>query len=273
MSSLEIILLVCGIVSGLAIIWLFCRLSNKWLCVTRYDLPHDKAPEGGLDIIHLSDLHAAVFGRNNKKLIQKVAVLKPDIIVMTGDLIHLYRQRDISRALACMKELNKIAPLYVVSGNHEMRKKRWREFRQMLKEGGARVLENEVEEVCSVALCGVNCAMLKTPKVFGVSEEAENVCAGKMKILLAHKPEYIDRYAMAGYDIALCGHAHGGQWRLPFTGLGFYSPGQGLFPKYTTGVHTCGNMREVISRGLGNSECPLRLFNRPEIVLVHIARP
>ncbi|MDE7439761.1 MAG: hypothetical protein K2N23_04565 [Clostridia bacterium] len=68
----------------------------------------------------------------------------------------------------------------------------------------------------------------------------------------------------------LCGHAHGGQWRIPFTRIGLFAPGQGKFPKYTSGVHEKGNGAMVISRGLGNSEFPLRLFNRPEIVIIEI---
>ncbi len=128
-------------------------------------------------------------------------------------------------------------------------------------------MDNDSVCVCGVNVCGVNCADLKKQTPYEIAN-GKTGC----KILLAHKPEYIARYAMAGYDLALCGHAHGGQWRFPFTRKGFFSPGQGLFPKYTEGVHSCGNMLEVISRGLGNSQCPLRLFNRPEIVVVNLKK-
>lgn len=258
------VIVVCSI-AAVAFIAVFAYLSNRWLTVTKYSLAVENAPEEGVKIVHLSDLHAACFGRDNARLLKKVKQQNPDIIAVTGDIIHKYRKRDIAVAKRTVKQLSEIAPVYFVSGNHEMRSRKWRELKSGLEENGATVLENEVVQTHGINLVGVNCAFLKNETPFRLSDGLHGC-----KILLAHKPEFIDRYAMAGYDISLCGHAHGGQWRLPFTRVGFYSPGQGLFPKYTAGVHSCGNMREVISRGLGNSECPLRLFNRPEIVVVEI---
>ncbi len=260
------IIVICSLLA-LALVALFVVLSNKWLVTTRYDFKFAAAPERGVKIVHLSDLHAAVFGKDNSSLMKKIAREEPDFIAVTGDVIHAYRKRDVAVAQKTVKSLRAIAPVYIVSGNHEMRSRKWREFKPLLENCGARVLDNEVEEVCGISLCGVNCASLKNGTPFELADGAKG-----FKLLLAHKPEFIHRYSLAGYDLALCGHAHGGQWRLPFTEIGVYSPGQGLFPKYTGGVHTCGNMKEVISRGLGNSECPLRLFNRPEIVVVTINR-
>jgi hypothetical protein len=114
---------------------------------------------------------------------------------------------------------------------------------------------------------GLNCAKLKGNKIFEVTPQNDDY-----KILLAHEPQFVYTYARADVDLVLCGHAHGGQWRLPFTDVGFYSPGQGLFPKLTSGLKTFGGTSMIISRGLGNSECPLRLFNRPEVVVVEIRR-
>ena len=265
MTPLTVAIISISCVVALFLIALFVYLSNKWLKVTHYRIPLKNAPEKGLKIVHLSDLHAARFGRDNKRLLKKTQEQSPDFIVVTGDIIHRYREKDIAVAKRTVSQLAKIAPVYFVSGNHEMRSKRWRDLRDELRESGAIVLENEAVQTHGVNLCGVNCAFLKNEKLFEVANGAHGC-----RILLAHKPEFISRYAMAGYDLALCGHAHGGQWRLPFTHIGIYSPGQGLFPRYISGVHTCGNMKQVISRGLGNSECPLRLFNRPEIVVVNI---
>ena len=195
---------------------------------------------------------------------------KPDFIAITGDIIHKYRDRDIRAAIEAVEGLNKVAPVYYVSGNHEMRSTRYRGFSEKLREAGAVVLDDECVHAFGIAICGVNCARIKGGKFFALVNGAQ--AEGELKLLLAHLPQYIDKYALAGYDITLCGHAHGGQWRIPFTDVGFFSPGQGLFPKYTSGVHSCGNMRQVISRGLGNSQCPLRLFNRPEIVVVRIEK-
>ncbi|MCM1438109.1 MAG: metallophosphoesterase [Roseburia sp.] len=251
-------------VIALAALFLWCQ--NNLISVSRYKVESEKALEKGVRIVQLSDLHGKSFGKGNARLIKKVAEFKPDFIAFTGDIIHKYRERDIAVALETVKGLVKIAPVYYVSGNHEMRSKRYREFREELKRAGATVLENECVQACGISLAGVNCAKIKSGGYFSLCGE------DGFKLLLAHLPQYIDRYAMAGYDLTLCGHAHGGQWRIPFTKVGIYAPGQGLFPKYASGVHWCGNMREIISRGLGNSECPVRLFNRPEVVVVEITK-
>ena len=255
-----------GCVAFLALIALFVWCSNNLITVTRYNVASGKVPEEGVKIVHLSDLHGKSFGRGNKRLLKKVVKEKPDFIAVTGDIIHKYRPRDIKVALSAVRSLSEIAPVYYVSGNHEMRSTRYRTFKEQLKEAGATVLDNECVQTCGINLAGVNCAKIKGGGYFSLcNSEGFN-------LLLAHLPHYIDRYALAGYDLALTGHAHGGQWRIPFTRVGIYSPGQGLFPKYASGVHSCGNMRQVISRGLGNSQCPLRLFNRPEIVVVNIVK-
>lgn len=265
MTPLAIGVTVAACALALILIALFLYLSDKWLCVTKYALSFENAPAKSVKIAHLSDLHAAKFGRGNARLLKKVKEQSPDFIAFTGDLIGHYRPKEISVALEAVEELKKIAPVYVVSGNHEMRDKKWREFKVLLEERGATVLDNSSESAFGINVCGVNCACLKNNKLFEVADSAEG-----FKLLLAHKPELISRYALAGYDLALCGHAHGGQWRIPFADKGVFAPGQGLFPQYSSGVHRLGNMCEVISRGLGNSECPIRLFNRPEIVVITI---
>lgn len=94
-----------------------------------------------------------------------------------------------------------------------------------------------------------------------------------VKIILSHYPEnyeYIgeNSYSKYNFDIMFSGHAHGGQFILPGIG-GIFAPGQGLFPKYYRGIYG-EKSKLVVSRGLGNSGFPLRLFNRPDLVVVDI---
>lgn len=245
----------------------FVWFSNSALTVKKYSVKSHKSPREGVRLVHLSDLHAKQFGKGNKRLIAAVAAQRPDFIAFTGDAIHVYRQRDVRVAVALVQELVKLAPVYFVSGNHEMRNKNYRSFSRELSRAGAVVLENEGAEACGIALVGLGCANLRNNKLFGISTDA-----GAFRLLLAHEPQFITRYALAGYDLVLCGHAHGGQWRIPFTNQGLFAPGQGLFPQLTSGEHVCGSTRMIISRGLGNSEFPLRLFNRPEVLVIEISR-
>jgi len=87
------------------------------------------------------------------------------------------------------------------------------------------------------------------------------------KVLLSHRPELFDIYSKNNIDIIFSGHAHGGQFRIPFIG-GIIAPDQGLFPKYTSGQYNEGNSSMFVSRGIGNSIIPVRIFNPPEIISV-----
>ena len=90
-------------------------------------------------------------------------------------------------------------------------------------------------------------------------------------LLLSHRPEYMDMYVQYGFHLVLCGHAHGGQFRLPWIG-GLYAPGQGIFPQYDAGLFQEGDTQMIISRGIGSSVFPLRFNNRPEVVLITLTR-
>ena len=94
----------------------------------------------------------------------------------------------------------------------------------------------------------------------------------RFTILLSHRPELIDLYAKYQVNLVFAGHAHGGQIRLPFIG-GLIAPDQGLFPKYTEGMYKMEKTAMVVSRGLGNSIFPIRLFNKPELVVIELGKP
>ena len=251
-----------GAGAAAALIVLFVWFNNSCLKITRLKITLEDSPS--LKIIHLSDLHGKRFGRGNARLVNKTAKEKPDFIAMTGDIIHLYTPKNKTVALEAVASLKEIAPVLYVSGNHEMRNKGYRFFRKDLLEAGAEVLDDSVTQICGLTVTGLNCASLRNDKIFKITPE------DSPKILLAHEPHFFGKYAEAGYDLILCGHAHGGQWRIPFTGVGLYAPGQGKFPELTAGLHEKGKSKMIISRGLGNSQCPLRLFNRPEIVVIEI---
>ena len=263
MTDLQIALIALGSAAGLLLIALFLWLSNNLIKTTRY-----KIPLGGIQrivrVVQISDLHGKQFGAHNAKLISKVRALSPDVIAITGDIIHRYTEKNKRVALQTVCSLSQIAPVLYISGNHEMRNKGYRFFRKNVMEAGATVLDNAETEVLGVTFVGLNGAHNKNDTLSKISSDARN------KVLLAHMPHCINNYAQCGYALVLSGHAHGGQWRIPFTRQGIYAPGQGMFPKYTSGLHTLGNTKMIISRGLGNSEFPLRLFNRPEIVAIDL---
>ncbi|MDE6585430.1 MAG: metallophosphoesterase [Clostridia bacterium] len=251
-----------AVISAAVLAGLFVYFNNSTLQVTHYVQNNG---DKGVRIVQLSDLHGKSFGRKNSRLIKAVAAEKPSFIVITGDIVHRYRERDKRVALELVSALCAVAPVLFIAGNHEMRNKGYRFFRKDLKEAGAVVLDDEVIEICGVTVAGLNCASSKNGTVKRLAVQDK-----QRAVLLAHMPHFFESYAEAEFGLVLCGHAHGGQWRIPFTGIGLYAPGQGAFPKLTAGRHTLNKTDMIISRGLGNSQFPLRLFNRPEIVVIDI---
>ena len=224
----------------------------------------------GFRIAHISDLHNARFGENNEYLLQVLSQSKPDIIVITGDLVDA-RRTDIAAALGFAKDAVTIAPFYYVTGNHEtaLPQQQYEQLMEGLETAGVTVLANDAvtvtyhgEEITVVGLSDP--ASMAASRLSRLTDKEE-----RYVILLAHRPDFFEEYAEGGADLVFSGHAHGGQFRLPFIG-GLMAPDQGLFPKYDAGLYRDGNTSMVVSRGLGNSIIPFRINNRPEIILVEL---
>lgn len=272
----------------------FAWVQNNWLEVSEYTYESAEVPQAfvGYRIVQISDLHNASFGKENGRLLAKIRELEPDMVVLTGDLVDSSRT-DLEVALDFAKKVAADYPTYYVTGNHEI----WleEEERQALLEGlehaGVICLMDEVVEIerngskisliglSDESLNGLTLQRLLTEDVpggdFVTDSEPEKLKAGegeesKLQILLAHEPQYIENYSKYGVDLVLSGHAHGGQFRMPFVGGGLVAPDQGFFPKYTEGIHAMAETTMIISRGLGNSVIPVRVFNRPEIVCVEL---
>ena len=243
--------------------------QNNALTVSRYEYASEKVGRelDGFTIVQISDLHNHRFGAGQSRLLEAAAGLGPDLVVITGDVVDCHRT-DLAPALELVRGLAALAPVYYVTGNHEwvLSSQVRGELLAGLEEAGAVILENRTVSIRSgeggFTLLGLSDKNLTD----GTLEELmEGVPAGELAVLLAHQPQHWDRYAAAGADLVFSGHAHGGQVRLPLAG-GLYAPGQGVLPALTEGVRTAGGSALVISRGLGNSTFPLRLFNRPEVV-------
>lgn len=279
----------------------FLQYERKSIIITNYTIENSRVPENfdGVKILHVSDLQSEYFGKNQSNLLEKAASVKPDYIFITGDIADR-NHTDIKASLMAAEGLADIAPTYYVNGNHEM--KLSEENTSLLYDGlknlGITVLFDEgvliTRQNSSVSICGLSefviysakeddHEMYKETDISVIRETADSLAeagwireAGMekdklFKILLTHEPQYFDVYDNQGFDLIFTGHAHGGQFRLPLIG-GLFAPGQGVFPKYTQGVHDGRWSKMIISRGLGNSTFPIRLFNRPELVVVTVLK-
>ena len=285
-----------GIVIGAGILLLICMMlflhwSNKAIVITEHVYQSGKLPEAfdGYRITQVSDLQSEYFGEKQCNLIEKVDKTHPDIIVYTGDLLDR-NHTDFDAAREAIKGLLSIAPVYYVNGNHEMavETSAMEDFYEDLSAAGVEVLfdckavvEKDGAELCLLGLSEQTVFACKgflrdnsAPLDMDMFQKAlgdlrEQADADDFTVLLAHEPQYLEEYGEAGFDLVFAGHAHGGQIRLPFTD-GLYAPGQGVLPKLASGVRREGDTTQVISRGLGNSTFPFRVFNRPEVVSVKL---
>ena len=241
-----------------------------------------RLPDGfeGFRIAQVSDLHNTELGEENRRLLSALEKAGPDIILLTGDIIDSRNTKpEISLAFAA--EAVKIAPCYYVTGNHEARVDHIG-FPDQLRSLGVTVLRNEAVTLerngDTITLMGVDDPTFEVDYMTGdcrpvmtAALEALTAQTQGYTVLLSHRPEWFSLYRDFDIDLVFSGHAHGGQFRLPFVG-GVIAPNQGFFPQYDAGVFAEGNTSMVVSRGLGPSIIPLRINNRPELVVVELHR-
>ena len=200
---------------------------------THYEVPLPAGLEDldGLTIAQISDVHSAGIQEELRSALEQAA---PDLIVFTGDLVN--------------------------------------------RDAGITVLEDEAAQLWrngeQVNLIGLLDLSFHPRGLEKAREELSDhvqdlLIHGALNVVLSHRPSLIEEYEASGADLVFSGHAHGGQFRLPFVG-GLVAPNQGLFPKYDSGLYTEGNTNMIVSRGIGNSILPFRFNNRPEVILIEL---
>ena len=287
----------------LAIIgWIY--IANSSIGITRYQVhsPHIPDPFDHFIIAQVSDLHNKKFGENQEKLMAALQEASPDIIVITGDLIDS-RKTDVAVAMDFIRQATFMAPVYYATGNHESRiPEEYAKLESQMIEAGVQVLrdhqafievhpsikskeskeskkskESKESKEQRLQIIG-----LEDPDFYWYvdGQDAGSAISEKLNrlmeedsytILLSHRPELMEAYTEAGVNLALTGHAHGGQFRIPLIG-GIAAPDQGFFPKYSEGMFQQDATTMVVSRGLGNSIFPFRFNNSPELVVVTLKK-
>ena len=273
------------------LMYLYIKYNVNTLEVTKYVVENKKVPKefDGYNIVQISDLHSKLFGENNKKLIQKIKSLNPDIVVVTGDLID-GENNNYNVALDFLKEISKLYRVYYIIGNHEQKSliKKYKDeykdyFNKLHKIDFVNLDNNKVEIVkgdSNINLYGLTVPYSCYKYLFDnqettsididfLEEKLGKVDREQFNILLAHTPFYFDEYEKWGADLTLCGHVHGGIVRLPIVG-GLLSPDRKFFPKYDLGEYTKNKSTMIVSKGLGGSKVLIRVNCKPEIVNIKL---
>lgn len=253
--------------------------GNVWITTSYYTVTDPKIPEGfkGFTIAQVSDLHNKEWGDS---LIKRLKQESPDLIVVTGDLIDS-NHVDLKIALTFAQEAREVAPVFFVPGNHEAWSGDYDALRQGLIELDVTVLEDEAtileRDGDKITILGLMDPAFTPSARF--SYEIEGIMTNILseiiteqdgyRMLLSHRPETFAAYVQAEIDLVLAGHAHGGQIRIPLIG-GVVAPDQGFFPDFSQGLYEKNNTKMIVSRGLGNSIIPIRINNKPELVILRL---
>lgn len=270
-----LLLLILIMITAAYLVW-----QNNAIQVTQYDFNHSDVPDtfDGYTIVQVSDLHNKDFGN---QLTDKVREQNPDLIVVTGDVIDSNRT-NIPVAIEALTKLIEMAPVYFVSGNHEVASEQYPELQAEMDAIGvinaddsALTLGRNGSEIGLIGLADPLLVTLEEIETVGTQEQVLEGTLTELTeeldtdftLLLSHRAEVMEMYARAEVDLALTGHAHGGQIRIPGVN-GLYAPTQGFFPQYTSGLYEEGDTQMIVSRGLGNSLFPFRINNRPELIVV-----
>lgn len=261
---------------------LFLFLQLNWISVTEEDIYLNKLPAEfeGFRILQLSDLHGKSFGRDSNYLIRKIDETNPDIIVMTGDMRTNTPADDGEELITLLKELDGRYPVYYITGGHEEAryytdrnkhgiKGTKAAYEQRLSDLGVIVLNDEKSQlVRGDSAINIYGLLDKSSGEMFIGNRLEEPAGEEVNILLNHTPDEFKDFVDWGADLILVGHTHGGIIRIPFIG-GLISTDIGsFFPKYDAGRFEKDGSTMIINRGLGNHTVHIRIFNRPELVLV-----
>ena len=272
-----------GLIAVILFFVIVMIIDGNRFVIREYTIRTDKADKE-YTLALLADLHNKTYGENNADLLAAVDGVNPDMVFCAGDIMTTKPKYSLDVARSLMKNLAAKYPVYYGIGNHEYRMKLYREYYKdafetytdELKNYGIRVLDNETAEESVFCVTGVSIDRKYYKRFQKTVMEEEYLAdtlgtssADKYQILIAHNPEYFERYAEWGADLVLSGHIHGGIMRLPLLG-GVISPKPVLFPKYDGGRFDKNKTTMILSRGLGMHTFPIRIFNPGELVVIHL---
>ena len=226
----------------------------------------------------VTDLHSCFYGKDEAHLIKMIDVEQPDAILLSGDIFDDKISDDNAKNF--ISAITDKYSCYYVTGNHEFWSGRVDEMKNWLKDSGVTVLDGRCisEEINGnfIDFCGIDdpTHMTDIEWIDQLNRAYDESSPNHYRILLSHRPERYEKYENYYFNLVVAGHAHGGQWRLPFVNIGMVAPDQYLFPRYISGLYELdNNVKMIVSRGLARESMPLpRFFNHPELVIIDIAQ-
>lgn len=267
------------IIVALLVLFMILAFYNG-LVVRKYTIKTDKfLHDQDMRIVLITDLHSHIYGKDQSKIAKKIKAQNPDIIALAGDIAD--DVVPIHGTELFLDAIKDIAPIYYVTGNHEVWTRDVLNIKKLFKSFNVNILENDYEEISingmKLVVAGVDDSDIiryERPKSNWYEEIEQDFSNVKnlegYRILLSHRPELVEFYSTLPFDMVLSGHSHGGQVRIPFLLNGLLAPNQGLFPKHAGGVYEHENYIHIVSRGVSFNPRLPRIFNPPEVVVINI---
>lgn len=273
----------------LLLIYIRSEYEKKHFSVETYEIQSEKIKDGERTFVFLSDLHDNRFGPGQKDLLEAIEKIKPDGVMIGGDMMITDRSKDFvdtERALYLARQLAGRYPVYYGFGNHESRME-WakgqfgnvyQEYCEQLRRAGVHIVKGrERYEIGSdIAVAGLEipkeCYRKFAPESLDIrllAMQLGEADKDRYQILLAHTPTMFKQYRAWGADLTLAGHFHGGTIRIPLLG-GLMTPQFQFFYRYCGGKFVVDGHTMIVSRGLGTHSVNIRLNNRAQLVVVKL---
>lgn len=251
----------------------------------KIDVPNLPLSFNKFTICHISDIHNTDIFNQNPQLLDQLKKEKVDINVISGDLAH---NNNFENSLKVINQINIFCPyqnIYISAGNHDLvdyKNKKYQEIEELQKlftANGSTFLRNEFRTITKgsdqIYIIGIDDPELEKNEEDFFNRElikiTQKIPENQSKILISHRPEKIEIYNKYKIDLALTGHAHGGQISFP-NKKGLISPNQGFFPKYTNGLYQYNETQMIVSPGVSNSYPIPRINNPGKIFLIELVK-
>ena len=259
-----------------------------------YEIVTDKA-DSPLRIVLLTDFHSSSYGKDQQVLTDAIDAQSPDVILLAGDIADDIRSHKHTEEL--LSVIGEKYPCFYVAGNHEEWSGEVSKIKELVRSCGVTVLAGDAvlfdASGQKIRISGADNSLPYEQLDACLQEAGDDV----FTLFMSHRPDLISFYNDSGFDLVVCGHAHGGQVLIPWFGSGnkpvgdqgvtlisthgkgrrsallngLYAPNQGAFPKYAGGEYLLpdGSTEMIVSRGLCKNILP-RVFDPPEVVVIDI---
>lgn len=256
----------------LIVIFMIYLIGYQDMIVQKYMIRSSKI-RSSIKLGVISDLHGTKYGKHQERLINKINEQAPDVLLFVGDIID--ERCDSSGIEDLLKGIKQYQSFYVM-GNHEVGADKEDEIKELMKKYNVHVISSTQEIIdikdSKVSFYGIDdhtsyTSMDEFTQDF--KRSYQQVDPSIYSIMLSHRPYLIDLYEKSSFDLIVSGHAHGGQWRIPYLLNGLFAPDEWVFPKYAGGLYDLNKTQLLVGRGLVKNLIP-RFFNPPELVMIEL---